>query len=400
MNIIFIVNFPDYLDGRRSMGRFTYLAEMLSNRGHQIEMIVSDFDHNSKKHRLSNSINYTAYGTKIKVLHETGYPNNISIKRLWSHYVWGKNVERYINSITKPDALYCAVPSLTAGVRAAKFCKKNNVKFIVDVQDLWPEAFYMIVKNVILQKLFLPIEWYVNIIYKQADSVIAVSESYAKRALQVNKKTNNGICVYLGNDGELFDSARENGIKTISEDELYLCYIGTMGYSYDIPCVLKALTIYKHLKGLPQIKFIAIGGGPLLDSFKQMAANLKVDCEFTGPLNYIDMVKRMCTCDIVVNPIVKGGAQSITNKVGDYALSGLPVVSTQENQEYRDLVNTYKCGINCECGNPQSVANALEILAKNPALRKELGENARKLGVERFDRRETYKQIVQIIEQE
>lgn len=48
----------------------------------------------------------------------------------------------------------------------------------------------------------------------------------------------------------------------------------------------------------------------------------EIYAEFTGRLSYEKMVGLLCSCDIVVNPINKGAAQSITNKVGDYALSG------------------------------------------------------------------------------
>lgn len=399
MNIVIIANFPASINGDKAKGRFLYLGEMLCNRGHQVELICSDFDHGKKQHRDVDSIKQEAYKTKITALHEIGYPNNVSLKRLWSHTVWGRNVEKYLQRIERPEVIYSAIPSLTANVRAARFCKKHGIRFIIDVQDLWPEAFVLAIKNKILQFGFKPLEWYANKIYSAADTVIAVSETYANRALKVNKKTQKGLSVYLGNDGALFNEARDSGtkIKRVG-NELLLCYIGTMGYSYDIPCVLEAIKIYGQNEEMPKMRLIAMGDGPLLEQFKEMSFDLGVDCEFTGSLPYHDMVAKMCSCDIVVNPIVKNAAQSITNKVGDYALSGLPVVSTQENSEYRALVEEYKCGINCRVGDAEDMAKALTDLAKDPALRRKMGENARKLGVERFDRRETYKRIVEVVE--
>ena len=111
------------------------------------------------------------------------------------------------------------------------------------------------------------------------------------------------------------------------------------------------------------------------------------------------MVGKMCSCDVVMNCINPGAAQSITNKVGDYALSGLPVINTQENLEYRKLVEECQCGINCECGNAEQVADAIEKLALDSALRAKMGDNAARLGREKFDRRYTYPQIVDALEQ-
>ena len=120
---------------------------------------------------------------------------------------------------------------------------------------------------------------------------------------------------------------------------------------------------------------------------------------FLGRKNYQEMAGLLCGCDIVVNPIVKGSVASIINKVGDYALSGKPVVNTQESIEYRNLVETYNCGINCDCGNADQVANAIERLALDSSLREVMGKNATRLGREKFDRRYTYSKIVDTLEE-
>lgn len=398
MKIVIIANFPANLDGGKAKGRFLYLGEMLCERGHHVEMIVSDFDHGPKQHRAEGSVKQEAYKTKITTLHEPGYPNNISLKRLWSHYVWGRNVEKYLKSIPKPDVIYSAIPSLTANVRAAQFCKKNGIKYIIDVQDLWPEAFVLAIKNKLLQQAFKPIAWYINRAYRAADVVVAVSETYMNRALEVNRKNAKGVSVFLGNDGALFDEARDSLVVEKPEGLLQLCYIGTLGYSYDLKCAIDAVSIYNQQKDIPPMQFLVMGGGPLIDEFENYAKEKKIDVIFTGSLPYPEMVARMCNCDILINPIVKGAAQSITNKVGDYALAGLPVVSTQENKEYRQLVDRYMCGINCRVGNAQDVADALVKLARDPELRKQMGVSARRFGKEKFDRRETYQEIVKVVE--
>ena len=117
-------------------------------------------------------------------------------------------------------------------------------------------------------------------------------------------------------------------------------------------------------------------------------------------LSYDKMVKKLCNCDIAINPISKGAAQSIINKVGDYAMAGLPVISTQECKEYRDLVENYNIGFNCENNNAQDVANKIEILYNDENLRKIMGQNNRKLAEEKFDRGVSYNKIITLIEGE
>lgn len=395
MKVTIIANFPSRIEGEKEKGRFLYLGEMLSEKGHKVKMLVSDFKHATKERRAFIS---DQYKTQIVALHEPGYARNVSFKRLWSHYRWGRNVGKYLKENDTPDVVYCAIPSLTAGVKAALFCMKQNIPFIIDVQDLWPEAFTLAIKNKLLQLVFKPIEWYVNRVYKKANAVVAVSDTYARRALAVNAGGGGCLIVYLGNDGALFDASRSIKREIDSEDKLQLAYIGTLSYSYDIKCVIDALAIYNKKRVKPEIHFLVMGDGPLKEEFVRYAYEKGVDVEFTGSLLYADMVRRMTGSDMVVNPIAAGAAQSITNKVGDYALSGLPVISTQENEEYRALVDEYKCGINCKSGNAREVAEALERMATNEDERRQMGAASLKLGYERFDRRFTYKKIVELIE--
>ena len=398
MKIIIIANFPSKLDGKLN-GRFIYLADMLMKRGHKVEVIVSDFIHGQKKHREESDIMPDIYPFKITYIHEIGYSKNVQPKRLWSHYVWGCNVAKYLESNEKPDVIYCAVPSITAAYKSALFAQKNGIKYAVDLQDLWPEAFAMVIKNKVLQKVFLPMKWYVDRSYASANLAIAVSDTYVNRILQVNKKLDSGISVFLGNDGEEFDKGRDKYHLERTDEEIIVGYIGNMSTSYDMPCVMDALAKVKERGNVKKpIRFVLIGGGVDENKFKAYAEKVYPNTSFLGPKSYQEMAGMMCGFDIAVNPIVKGSVASIINKVGDYALSGKAVVNTQESLEYRKLVDDYHCGINCDCGNSDQVAEAIETLALDEELRKTMGDNAARLGREKFDRRYTYKRIIEAVE--
>ena len=391
MKIFIVANFTN-----SETSRFFELARLFTSRRHDVVVITSDFSHSSKRLKKEKP-QYDTF--KTVYLHEPGYKSNVSIKRLWSHYVWGRNVEKYIqNSTVKPDVVYASLPTYTAGRLVGKWCNKNDVKYIVDVQDLWPEAFKVAVKNSFLQQAFLPMEWIANAAYKTADYVIGVSDTYRNRALKVNKKCKEGLTVFLGNNGEKFDIAKEKYRICKPDDEFWIAYIGTMGFSYDINLAIDAIKLVKVSKLSKKVKFVAMGNGPLLDEYKKHAEESDIDFEFTGSLPYEIMVGKLCSCDAVINCLRPGAAQSITNKVGDYALSGLPVINTQENPEYRKLVEATQCGINCECGNAEDVAAAIVKLVESPELRKQMGEAARQLGKDMFDRRCSYARIVEAVE--
>lgn len=380
-------------DGNNS--RFVYIAKLLArSEENKIEIITSDFNHVKKV-----NFNHVGKLNKIKITtcHEPGYPKNVSLKRFASHKKLSTNIKKYLEKRKKPDVIYCAIPSLSVGKVVAKYAEKNNIRFIIDVQDLWPEAFKMIFNIPLISDLiFYPMKREADYIYSKADDIIAVSNTYADRAAKINKKYKSKLSVFLGTDLEQFDKMKKENEVISFDDIIRVGYIGTLGHSYDIKCVIDSIKLLNN-KGVNNILFVVMGSGPLQEEFENYAKKRNVNCEFTGRLNYNQMIGKLCSCDIAVNPISKGAAQSIINKVGDYAAAGLPVLSTQECPEYRKLVEDYNIGFNIENGNIEELANKLEILYKDKELRIELGNNNRKLAEERFDRKTSYKKIEKII---
>ena len=393
MNIIIIANFTrDF--SKTDNGRFLYLAKLLA-KNNNVEIITTNFSHGKKQKKDPIMIEYPF---KITMIDEPGYKKNISLKRFYSHHIWGENVKKYLEKINKPDVIYCAVPSLTGPRRVAEYCKKNKIKFIIDIQDLWPEAFQMVFDIPIMSDIiFSPFKKIANIIYSNADGICAVSETYVNRALDVNKKCKTGTTVFLGTNLETFDRyAQEEPIMQKAKGELWLAYCGTLGASYDLLCVFDALEILLRENIL--LKFIVMGDGPQKEKFVEYVSERKIDVCFTGSLSYNKMCALLCQCDITVNPIVHGAAQSIINKHGDYASSGKPVLNTQESLEYRKLVEVYEMGFNCKNGDAVDLAKAMKILVRDEKLRIKMGKNARRCAEECFDRKNSYQSLVNIIE--
>ncbi len=410
----------EFFEGNNS--RFVYLAKLLAkNYDNQVEIVTSDFNHATKKNFLSVG---KLQNIVVTAVHEPGYPKNVCLRRFSSHKKLAKNIKQYLENRKKPDICYCAVPSLSVADVVSKYCKKNNVKFIVDVQDLWPEAFKMVFHVPIISNvIFAPMKKQADMIYASADQIVAVSKTYADRAKSANKKCSNPIVVYLGTDKSDFDSyvrkkleettlsrdvveglclnvkektAANNCLSELSKNEIVrIAYCGTLGHSYDISCVIEAIksldTPYRN-----KIEFVVMGDGPRKQEFMKKAEGLPVF--FTGRLSYPDMVWLLKRCNIAVNPITKGAAQSIINKHMDYAMAGLPVINTQEGPEYRRLIEKYEAGINCRPDNSQDVGDSIKILIDNRNEMELMGNNSLKMGEECFDRAITYSKLVDLFE--
>lgn len=378
--------------------RFLYLARMLKERGHEVEIVTSSFFHEEK--RPLKQLPREIYGCALTVLPEPGYRKNVSLRRIYSHQRLSMALRRYLKKRKKPDVLYAAVPSLSLGAQGAAYCKKAGVPLVIDVQDLWPEAFEMVFRVPLLSNLlYAPLRRQANFVYGQANAVAAVSETYVQRALSVNKKAEKSAVVYLGTELKAFDAMKAAEPALIKpEGEIWLGYVGTLGNSYEVQKVLEAMDKLKQAGRCEKLRFIVMGEGENREKLEAFFQGRRLAVTFTGQLPYPNMVSTLCLCDFAVNPIRKGAA-SIINKVGDYAAAALGVINTQECEEYKRLLQEYGAGIHCKNGDGEALEKAIETLYAQKEGREAMGRGNRRLAEERFDRGASYKALCALTEQ-
>src|SRR5699024_8980877 len=185
---------------------------------------------------------------KITLVHEPGYTKNISVKRLLSQHVFGRNIAKFLQSRpTVPDLIYCATPPPVVASNCAAFAKQHGTAFVVDVQDLWPEAFGMRFKTpTALTWIFFRMIQASRVAYRQADADLAVSQSQIDHA-DLTARRELPICVvFLGT--ALADSAKlaqldESPVET---DCTILVYAGTLSEIHVLAIVMDAMANLEH----------------------------------------------------------------------------------------------------------------------------------------------------------
>jgi len=403
-DILLVTNYWHF-ENEREGSRYLTLASMITEAGMRLEIVTSSFYHATKSQREYSEEFLNSFPYKITLINEPGYSSNISVKRLLSQWIFGRNVIKYIKTREKPDLIYCVVPSLEVADLITGYANNQKIKVVIDIQDLWPEAFRMKFSIPIISDLvFFPFKRKADRIYSRADEIIAVSQTYVNRALRHNRKCKKGHCIYLGLElDKFYQYAHGAGKIEKANDELWIAYVGTLGYSYDLLSIIDAISIIQNKGRCPEnIKLVlqVMGDGPRRNEFEEYAKVKGVSTVFTGKLNYPDMVRRLCRCDIAVNPIVKNSAASIINKHADYAAAGLPVINTQKSKEYRRLLERYQAGLNCKPEDAADLAGKLAYLIRNKDARIQMGENHKKLAVEKFDRKKTYQKAVALLKDE
>ena len=135
---------PLHVDGQTARPmRAMNLADALIKKGHKVVLWSSAFYHQEKRHRETT---FTAIQVndklEIRLIPSPGYYSNIGLKRLWDHAIMAKNLKRELAKISKkPDVAFLGYPPIEVAVVMGNWLKKNNVKFLLDIKDLWPSIF-------------------------------------------------------------------------------------------------------------------------------------------------------------------------------------------------------------------------------------------------------------------
>ena len=163
--------------------RYWRMAEAFAVAGNEVVYWTGNFNHGTKAKRIA-SVKVDS-PVQLEILAVMPYSKNISIKRLLSHRQYARTLNRVGMAKLEtrpPKIIISAVPTLSAAKVAQQLAIKSGAKFVLDIQDAWPETFYRILPRPLRwlgKLLFFPMHLTARKLYRTADIVTGVSEKYA-----------------------------------------------------------------------------------------------------------------------------------------------------------------------------------------------------------------------------
>lgn len=402
MKKIAVISMGVKLNGEKGYSRFRYIGDFLSDAGYQVDLITTTFQHWEKAQRDVEAISKEEYKFRLKFIYEPGYKKNIDLRRIASHRIAAKNLKKLLEKEGDYDLIYCEIPPNDVALAAAQYAHDKGIPFVPDVNDLWPEAMRMVVDiPVVSDILFYPLKRDAEKVYSLVSGIIGTSDEYRDRPLKNQKLDVPRKTVYVGNEIAEFDKGVSRYGPEIlkKEGEFWVTYAGTIGTSYDIRTMVLAGKELMDRK-LDNIKIKILGNGPLKEELEKLAQDQGCrNVEFLGYVSYPEMAAWLAKSDILVNSFVKKAPQSIVTKIGDYLAAGKPMINTCMSPEFRMKVEKDGFGINILPEDPRILADAVTDLYKDPEGRNRMGKRAREIAMEQFDRPQSYKKIIELIEE-
>ncbi len=390
------------LDGEKGLNRMFYLASLLSSCGYEVELLTSRFQHWLKRFRTEAEIAKAKAASPCPIVFfdEPGYTKNVQIKRILSRRRLTAAIRKHLEK-NRYDLIYSQIPDNLLAATAAKVARQKDIPFVVDVEDLWPEAMRMVLDvPVVSDVLFSYFTVPAKTAYRLASGVVGSSDTYRDTPLKYGITVPKKRTVYVGNVYADFDrEVLENSDQVEKpENAFWVTYAGTLGTSYDIPSLIRAADIL-HRQGHENLHILLLGDGPLRGEFEALAESLSGNVTFAGYMSHGLMAAYLSKSDVTVNSLVSKASQSIVSKIGDYLAAGKPMINTGLDPEFWAKVEADGFGINVKPEDPQALADGIKTLMENPEKCARMGGIARCIGQEQFDRPRSYRKIVDLVDE-
>jgi hypothetical protein len=312
--------------------RIKYLKKVALNRDYKFNYLCSDFDH-IKKEKIKISDNAIYIKTPK-------YKKNISFQRIFSHLIFSYKTFMYLKR-NHFDIIYVMVPPNFLLYLLGKLkIKKTNVKFIIDIYDLWPESFP--IKSKVLE---IPMAYWANFrdneLHK-ADFLVSECKLYGDylkitRPYQVLYPT----------------KSMDNFLLNINEiNKLSFLYLGSINNIIDIDLIVSFIGSFEKVN---EIEVHIIGDGEKRNELLKKLSSKNIKYHYHGVVFLESQKYKIASrCNFALNIFKESVVVGMTMKSIDYFSYGLIIINTIKS-DTSNFVELYECGYNIQDGYSEVV---------------------------------------------
>lgn len=384
------------------------LAKALIERGHNVELWTSTFDHANHQHICNQSfIEKIGDRISIQFIKGCGYASDISLKRLLHNRQTSREFIRLANGREEfPDIIFTQIPILELAQAVVNYANKQRIPVVVDIRDLWPEVYLTMIPAFLhpVGKLLLYAEYErVKFILSNATSITAVSKEYLYKGIAYAGRAQHDRDSYfpLGSyDGAHLDStpSEEKQISIlakygIDETKFIVTFVGTFSKFLDVRNILDAAALLIDKK---KIRIIIVGTGKHVKNFSKKAACLP-NVTMTGWLNAESIRAILNYTNVGLAAYAKDALMSLPNKPFEYMAAGLPLLSSLPG-ELSQLINKYGIGRHYKAGDPRSMAEEICWFYNHPEEAKNMGKRSFDLFSKKYRSDIVYKEFSEFLE--
>lgn len=402
MRVLYIHQYFTTRDGTTGTRSYEF-AKYLTKQGHSVTVITGD-SFLKKIEPIKQSVftkEYKLAGIRVIAI-KNNYSNYMGfIQRIISFLKFMILSSVVALKLKNHDIIYATSTPLTVAIPALLTKKIKKVPYIFEVRDLWPEAPIQIgaIKSRISIRLLKSLE---KKTYREARRIVTLSPGMEKGVLDTGISEKKVITIPNCSDLDLFGDISEKPDALLSKyqihDKFVVVHGGSMGIANGLDYIVNAAIELKK-RSVNDVVFMLTGDGKTKPMLEKMCLEYKLNnVIFTGLVPRKDMPKILKVSDITITsfkniPIL---ATNSPNKFFDSLAAGKPVI-VNSNGWTKDIVEKSKIGFYVDPEKPEELADLLINIKHKRAELKKMGENARILAQEKYERSRLAKKVEELL---
>jgi len=389
---------PDYGSAPILMAE---MASFFAEKGYDVEVITT-FPRGEKGTKYKNKLYVKEKKDKFIVKRFWTNRSQTPIGRFiaWTIYVFWSTLYSLLK-VKKEDKLFLRLPPLQLGVMGILISKIKGAKFILNVQDIYPDLAIEsgVIKNSLVIKL---LKWLEKWIYRHSDCITVISEGFKENLRQKGVPESKIRVIPNWVDTEFLKPlpkdnkvAKKLGLK----DKFVIMYAGTISLSSFV-ALENLIKVANLLRREKEIVFVIVGEGIKKKELMEKATRLRVEnVKFLPFQSFEDVPFFLASSDLLVVPLDITKTQiSVPSKLYTYMAIGRPIITpSAKDSEVARIINEAKCGMCIEPDNIDKMAEAILNLKNSKNLREMFGKNARKYAEEKFAKEKVLSQYKNLI---
>lgn len=347
-------------------------ARALTEVGHEVEVLTGIPNYPGGK--IYPGYKLKAYAREsvngISVMRVALYPSHDSsgLRRALGYLSFGASACLFGSLfVRRPDVIYAYHPPLTTGLAAAVLSRVKRAPFVYDVQDLWPDSLLatgMVRSQRILRSVGAVCDW----VYRRASYLTVLSPGFKQELTNRGVSSAKVEVIYNWCDERQLDlEPRQERSQHLGSGENFdVVFAGNMGRAQGLDAVLEAARLLAI--GHPNIRFVFVGSGVDADGLSVSARRMGLtNVQFLPRMAMSKMGEVLAEADVLLVHLRDDPLFEITipSKTQAYMAAGRPIVMAARG-DAADLVSAARCGVICEPGNAQSLADAIVGLEELP----------------------------------
>jgi glycosyltransferase involved in cell wall biosynthesis len=337
----------------------------------------------------------------IRVLRTWVYAtrNRGFVRRILNHLSFAFSSLTVIRKLGPADVIFVESPPLLIGLSALAYRRIKRAPFIFNVSDIWPQS--AVELGALRSRFAIRLaEMFERHLYRRAARISVVTPGMLERLAARGVPRHKLVVITNGVDTTAFlPTAPDPKLSQqlgLDGRKIFL-YAGTHGMAQGLDVILEAAKLTKD----SDVLYVLAGDGADKDALAKKAQTEGLgNVRFVPnqPKSMMPALINLAYASVIPLKRLDLFKSALPSKMFESMATAKPIVAAVWG-EAADLVTAAACGLVVTPEDPSAMREAVERLAADPNLARELGNNGRKYASEHYDRDIIARRFIEMLEE-